>query len=223
MKKLLLAAAIGTAMCFVAFFLQGCLKDQRTHTYTILRPIYQTKEAVKANIKSNGPRTIESPGKIFIYGNYVFLNELDKGVHIIDNTNPSSPVLKAFIDIPGNQDIAVKGNVLYADMYGTLVSIDISDPIHSKLLKDVSNVFPERSYLGGFVANSTMIIVGWEKKDTTVAESLAPSKEYVFFWSNGQHDGRYSFKSRRKGIGDSRWHWWIASKIFDCERLPLCS
>jgi len=179
MKKLLLAAGIGTALCFVVFFLQGCLKDKVAHTYTIMRPIYQTQEVVKANIKSNPPKAIESPGKIFIYGDYVFLNELDKGVHIIDNSNPSNPIVKAFIDIPGNQDIAVKGNTLYADMYGSLVSIDISDPLHAKLLKDVPNVFPERSYLGGFVNNSAMIIVGWEKKDTTVQEVLPSNKDYI--------------------------------------------
>src|SRR5512139_3650253 len=100
MKKFLLAAISCAAICFVVFFLQGCLKDKMTHTYTILRPIYQTKEAVKANIKSNLPKTIESPGKIFVYGNYVFLNEPDKGVHVIDNSNPTNPVKKAFIDIP---------------------------------------------------------------------------------------------------------------------------
>ncbi|MGZ3952066.1 MAG: LVIVD repeat-containing protein [Flavisolibacter sp.] len=209
MKKLLLAAGIGTVLCFVVFFLQGCLKDQRTHTYTIMRPIYQTVEAAKANIKSNAPKTIESPGKIFVYGDYVFLNEFDKGVHIIDNSNPANPIQKAFIDIPGNQDIAVKGNVLYADMYGRLVSVDISDPLNAKLLKDVPDVFPERSYQGGFRANSTMIILGWEKKDTTVAESLAPSNDYILF---AQFDNRgvitpaslySSAKAAPVGIGGS--------------------
>jgi hypothetical protein len=179
MKKLLLAAGVCTALCFVAFFLQGCLKDKVTHSYTIFRPIYETKEIVKGNIKSNPAKTIGTPGKIYLYDNYVFLNELDKGVHVIDNSNPAHPVIKAFIDIPGNQDIAVKGNTLYADMYGSLVSIDITDPLNAMLLKDVPGVFPERSYLGGFVGNSNMVIVGWEKKDTTVDEVLGSTKDFV--------------------------------------------
>ena len=185
MKKFILTAVGCLTMCFVLFFLQGCLKDKATHTYTILRPIYQAKEVVKANIKSNLPKTIESPGKIFIYGNYVFLNEPDKGVHVIDNSNPSNPVTKAFIDIPGNQDIAVKGNTLYADMYGDLVSVDISDPLNAKLLKTLPGVFPERNYLGGFATNNTMIVVGWERKDTTVDVDLSPNRDYlVFAYSN---------------------------------------
>jgi hypothetical protein len=181
MKKLLLAAGVCTALCFVAFFLQGCLKDKVSHSYTILRPIYETKEVVKANIKSNPSKTIGTPGKIYLYDNYVFLNEPDKGVHVIDNSNPANPVMKAFIDIPGNQDIAVKGNTLYADMYGSLVSIDITDPLNAILLKEIPGVFPERNYMGGFVGNNSMIIVGWERKDTTVEEVLGPNKDYVVF------------------------------------------
>jgi hypothetical protein len=180
MKKLLLAAGLCTVLCFVAFFLQGCLKDKVSHTYTIVRPIYETKEVVKANIKSNPAKTIGTPGKIYLYDNYVFLNELDKGVHVIDNSNPTHPVMKAFIDIPGNQDIAVKGNTLYADMYGSLVTIDISDPLNARLLKELPNVFPERNYFGGMTTTSNMVIVGWERKDTTVEEVLAPTIDPLF-------------------------------------------
>jgi hypothetical protein len=204
MKKLLLAAGVCTALCFVAFFLQGCLKDKVSHSYTILRPIYETKEVVKANIKSNPSKTIGTPGKIYLYDNYVFLNELDKGVHVIDNSNPANPVMKAFIDIPGNQDIAVKGNTLYADMYGSLVSIDISDPLHASLLKEIPNVFPERNYQGGFVGNSNMVIVGWERKDTTVEEVLGPNKDYVVFaQADNKMNATASAAAAPVGIGGS--------------------
>jgi hypothetical protein len=164
MKKISIASLV---IC-IAFLLQSCLKDKLTHTYTLLIPVYKDKNEVYANIKSNAPREIKSPGNIFLYGNYIFLNEIDKGVHIIDNTDPSKPVVKAFIDIPGNLDIAVKGNTLYADLYSDLVAVDISDPLHAKFLKYVPYVFPERSYSNGFTADDTRIIVDWIKKDTTI-------------------------------------------------------
>lgn len=181
MKKFLLFATSCLSICFVLFFLQGCLKDKVTHKYTILTPIYESKDAVLANIKSNSPQTIQSPGKIFIYGNYIFLNEVNKGVHIIDNANPSNPVKKAFINIPGNVDIAVKGNTLYADMYSDLLAIDITDPLNSKLLKTVSAIFPERTYEYGFVPDKSKIIVGWTKKDT-----IATEKPYSRRWITTQ-------------------------------------
>ena len=164
MKKIFFAV-LG---CLLFFSFQSCLKDKLTHSYTIYTPIYETKEQVKLNIKSNPAKEIQSPGNLFVYGNYIFLNEIDKGVHIIDNTDPSNPVDKAFIDIPGNLDIAVKGNILYADMYQDLVAVDISDPLHAKWVKTLPDVFTERYYGNGFFPANDMVIVGWTKKDTTV-------------------------------------------------------
>jgi hypothetical protein len=164
MKKIALLLLPFT-LCFI---LQGCLKDKLTKTYAILTPVYKEKTEVYANIKSNAPRSVESPGKIFMYGNYIFLNEVDKGVHIIDNSNPASPVMKAFINIPGNLDIAVKGNTMYADLYADMVVVDITDPLQASFVKHINKVFPDRQYTNGFVPDSNKIIVDWIKKDTTV-------------------------------------------------------
>ena len=150
------------------FILQSCLKDKITHTYTLVRPVYKSKAEVYANIKSNAPRTIENPGKIFLYGNYIFLNEIDKGIHVIDNSDPSNPLEETFINIPGNLDIAVKGNTLYADLYSDLVVINITNPLAVHFEKSMSRIFPNRAYANGFVPDTNMIIVDWIKKDTTV-------------------------------------------------------
>ncbi|NCU04596.1 MAG: hypothetical protein GXC73_11475, partial [Chitinophagaceae bacterium] len=77
---------------FVTFsFLQSCLKDKCTQTYTLYRPVYKTKQQVWNEIKSKPAKTISNPGKITLFGNTIFLNEIDKGIHVIDNTNPSQP------------------------------------------------------------------------------------------------------------------------------------
>lgn len=156
-----------TALCMLAAF-SGCMKDHITKTYTIYTPVYKERAEVLANIKSNAPQTIREKGKIFLYGPYIFLNELNKGVHVINNSNPAAPVREAFIDIPGNVDIAVKGNTLYADLYTDLLAIDISNPLQAQLKKVVRNVFPERIYSNGFRSDSTRVVVGWTTKDTTV-------------------------------------------------------
>jgi hypothetical protein len=132
-------------------------------------PVYKTVEEVTAGIKNDDPMPVVSPGKIFVRGNYIFLNETDKGIHIIDNTNPAAPVNKHFIAIPGNLDLAVKGNTLYADFYRSLLTIDISNPAEIQVKKVTENVFPQRQYLNGFWGDTSRIIVDWIKKDTTVA------------------------------------------------------
>ena len=72
--------------------------------------------------------------------------------------------IKAFINIPGNVDIAVKGSTLYADLFTDLVVVDISDPLNATLKKVVPKIFPERVYAAGFIADSTKVIVGWTEK-----------------------------------------------------------
>ncbi|MHA4846917.1 LVIVD repeat-containing protein [Flavitalea antarctica] len=156
------------SLVFFIFLLSSCMKDKLTKTYTIYSPVYKTKQEVLASVKFAEPQTISSPGKIYILGKYIFLNELNKGVHVIDNANASSPKVIGFINIPGNVDIAVKGNILYADMYADLLTIDISDPTKTKLLKTLPKLFPERFYGLGYTTDTSKIIVDWIRKDTTV-------------------------------------------------------
>jgi hypothetical protein len=160
-----------------------------------MKPVYASKATVLSNIRSNNPRPLEAPGKIYILGRYLFVNEIDKGVHIIDNSNPSNPRAVAFVDIPGNIDIAVRGSYLYADMYKELVVVDISDPLNAKLVKEVPNVFSDR-YYGTVVNDSAYIIVDWEIKDTMVdVEDAAPQSfvGYLAYASDGASQSKASY------------------------------
>ena len=172
MKKYLSIITFLFAALAVTILFGSCVKDtcKHTYSYTLYLPVYKTTAEVRANIKSNPARAIQQPGKIVLLGNYIFLNEVDKGIHIIDNSNPSSPKNIAFIDIPGNEDLAVKGNTLYADLYTDLVTLDISDPLHVAVKKYNEGVFPDRIYSNGFYPDSSKVIVDWTKRDTTVTQ-----------------------------------------------------
>lgn len=171
MKKVFLPPVAALLLGFT-LLLQGCFKDSYKHTfhYTYYKPIYKTTAEVRSNIKSNAAQKVESPGKIYVRGQYIFLNEVDKGIHVIDNSDPAQPKNIGFITIPGNMDIAVKGNTLYADLYTDLVAIDITNPTNVALKKVTENVFPHRYYNGVFSPDSTKVIAGWERRDTTVTE-----------------------------------------------------
>jgi len=163
MKKLFSALLI-----VLSFSWSGCLKDYTLREVTYFKPVYKTAAEVRANIKSSEPELLSTPGKLFYKDGYVFLNEVMKGVHVIDVRNPLQPVNKAFINIPGNVDIAVRGNILYADFYTDLIAIDISDPNNVKLKKTLEGVFPE-NYWYGF-ADSGKVIADWVRVDTTIRE-----------------------------------------------------
>ncbi len=158
-----------------AFFLNSCVKDtfSRTHSYRFYEPVYQTTAEVRANIKSGVAEPLKNPGKLAIRGQYLFINEIDKGIHVIDNSNPAQPAPVAFIAIPGNVDLAVKDNLLYADLYTDLVTIDITNPLNIQVKNIVQGVFPHRYYGTNFINDSTKIIAKWIQKDTTVTDKDA--------------------------------------------------
>src|ERR1017187_7689043 len=185
MKKYLLIITRSLVFLSAAIFFGGCIKDTCRHTfsYTLYLPVYKTTAEVRANIKSNPAKEIQEPGKIVLLGNYIFLNEVDKGIHIIDNSNPSSPKNIAFIDIPGNEDLAVKGNTLYADFYTDLVTLDVSDPLHVVVKKYNEGVFPDRIYSNGFYADSSKVIVDWTKRDTTVSQDCNSYR--ILYYTSG--------------------------------------
>lgn len=159
-----------TALLFLvaSFLFTSCFKDKCTRSYTYYTPVYKSTAEVRANMKSNAPRPIQRTGKLFVRGNYIFLNERDRGFHIIDNSNPSAPKNVAFVDIPGNIDIAVKGNTLYADAYADMITLDITNPLQAQVKKIHEKVFPYRTYTNGFVSDSSKTIVDWIRHDTTV-------------------------------------------------------
>ncbi|HRI23003.1 MAG TPA: hypothetical protein PLA68_18720, partial [Panacibacter sp.] len=109
-------------------------KNTQAQTYTMYSDlVYKAKTDVLASINGNAAQPIDHAGKIYIKDNYIYLNEVNRGIHIIDNSNNSHPVQVAFLSIPGNLDIAIKGNTLYADMYTDLLALDISNPRLAKL------------------------------------------------------------------------------------------
>ncbi|TCD12621.1 hypothetical protein EZ449_00820 [Pedobacter frigidisoli] len=85
----------------------------------------------------------KATGKIYIYNDYLFINEPNEGIHIFNNSNPSAPVNVGFLQIPGNVDLAIHNNVLYADNFIDLLAFDISNMSNIKQVKRVTNVFQQ--------------------------------------------------------------------------------
>lgn len=178
--------------------LQGCVKDSVKRSYTFYRPVYKTRAEVRQQVRSAAAQPVQLPGKLFYKDGYVFLNEIEKGVHIIDVRNVYQPRVVSFVAIPGCIDLAVRGNILYADLDTDLVAIDISNPLQVQVTKILSGVFPHR-YYGSFVADSSRVIVDWERVDTTVRESA----EFSWGLSQVQFDSFVGGFSNRATVAGS--------------------
>ena len=109
-------------LCVVAWLNWSC-NDQCKETRVVRRfsNVTHSLMELRMQVKAESPRGLEQPGKMYVKGKYLFVNEIKKGIHIIDNGNPASPKFVTFINIPGNGDIAVRDNILYADSFCDLV------------------------------------------------------------------------------------------------------
>jgi len=178
-QPILLLSILFMAVCL----LPACTKNDANLVHSIYyKPFYKSKAEVRANIKSGSVTKITQAGKIFIQGNNLFLVDVNKGVHIIDITNPDQPQKTAFIPVPGCNDIAVRGNYLYVNFGTDLLTINISNPNLAYIKKSISNVFPE-NYALGYSPDTSKVFAGYVKVDTMVAKntnvSIYPSVQYT--------------------------------------------
>lgn len=148
MKKYSMVFAGLGLFLFASLLLTGCLEDQCSATRTFVRfdPVFVTQEEIREEIQAEAPRELENPGKIYFYKNYILVNELREGLHVIDNTDPAAPQNIAFIRIPGNVDMAVKGDVLYADNVLDLLAIDITDVQNPQVVGAEEGVFEDARF-----------------------------------------------------------------------------
>ena len=136
------------------------------------KPIYIDKAKIHI-ISTSAPVPIINPGKIYIYNQLVFINERGRGIHIIDNTNPSNPQKTHFLNIPGNYDIAIRNNYLYADNASDLITIDINNLNNISVVSRISNVYDVQKQMypdftdGYFECVDTTkgFVVGWYKAE----------------------------------------------------------
>jgi len=130
---------------FVAIiFLAGCIdykddkKCQKYKLYTI--------DELRDSIEILPPKKIDKKAKIYLYKNILLVNEPNLGIHVIDNSDKTNPINKAFISIMGNIDMAVKDNFLYADSFMDMVVFDIKDLDNIYLVKREKNIFSYDKY-----------------------------------------------------------------------------
>ena len=157
----------------IAIALQSCCRESNLTTIASA-PVYMSYDELRKSVQSAPPTPLKDPGKIYFKDNYIFINEKFEGIHIIDNTNPSAPQNIGFIKIPGNVDLAIKGNYLYADNSVDLAVIDITNPLQVKEVSRIESMFPYG--MPGAAPRKPMaidrnkgIVVGW--KDSLITQS----------------------------------------------------
>ena len=114
------------------------------------KPVYTTDPSL-ISVKSLGPQVVRFAGKIYVKDNLIFQNDIGYGIHIIDNTNPTSATQIGFIRVPGNAEMSIKGNYLYANSFSDLVVIDISNWQNATEVKRIHSAFSQGTNSFNFI------------------------------------------------------------------------
>ena len=134
-------------LIFLALLGTGCREDDcPNQLIQHYEPIYKSLDELRVGASFEEAREIENPGKIYYKDGYIFINEVDSGIHVIDNRDLSNPLSVGFIKLPGTKDLAARGNYMYADSYMDLVVLDISNKNHIVESGRVKDVFDNYFY-----------------------------------------------------------------------------
>ena len=74
----------------LAVILNGCT-DKISEIFVANSPIYMSYKELRSSIKQVAAQDLQKPGKMYFKDDYIFIVEQMKGIHIIDNSNPSAP------------------------------------------------------------------------------------------------------------------------------------
>jgi hypothetical protein len=178
-------------------------KDKIEDTYKINEPVYLSYEDLRSSFNVTGGEEIIQPGKIYFKDNYIFVNEYQKGIHVVDNSDPAAPQVIKFIEIPGNVDLAIKDNILYADSYVDLLAIDISNMEDIKEVGRVVNAFPYlipayEDGVVGSVNSDNGVVTGWQVVEKT--ESVDPGNIQYNYYPRWEEDIMYAANSTGKTV-----------------------
>jgi len=143
-------------------------------TYGDYLPVYMDRTEMEQAVKIETAQPLHATGKIYLYGQYILVNEKYRGIHVIDNSNPEAPQKVAFLHIDGCIDMAMKNNVLYADNAIDLIALKTTDNFSTiQVTERLKGIFPETESPDGYWSTYTVnqfrpkngILVAWKKKN----------------------------------------------------------
>lgn len=158
---------LAAALTIAASLLSVATSPEEPPVYCEYQPVYLTYENLRQPVAGRDAVPLGTIGKIFLYGNLILVNSKNKGVHVIDDSNPAGPENRLFIPIPGNIDMAVKDGILYADSYVDLVAVDMRDLQNVREVKRIQSVFPYDPYQSIGV-DDTAYVCGYDQNKGVV-------------------------------------------------------
>jgi hypothetical protein len=151
-------------------------EDSTYREYEGNAPVYLSYDDLRSSVETRNNVDLVNPGKIYYKDNYIFIVEELEGIHVFDNSDPSSPVKKTFVRLPGVVDISISGHYLYADSFVDLVILDVQNIDNILEAGRVKDILPYTVPATGndlptaYVDDKKGVVTGWNVR--TIKEKV---------------------------------------------------
>ncbi|MFV8345421.1 hypothetical protein [Flavobacterium sp. ZB4P13] len=128
------------------------------------KPVILERSVFENSIALQNSQPVTKSGKIYIKDDLMFVNDVNKGFHVYDYSNPKNPIRLHFIKAPGATDLAIRNNTIYINQAVDLVTATYNSATNQFVVTNRNkSVFPQKqapSGLNGYVTDN-QIIIDW--------------------------------------------------------------
>jgi hypothetical protein len=158
MKRLFTLALLAALTCSLSSCLEETCNERRT--VVGFEPITTTAEEWRTNSTffCGVVLPVCNTTSFYVYQEYLFMVEENKGLHIFDNSDTNNPRPITFMDAPGGQGIAVRNGILYMNQYTDLVAFSLDNPENPTLVGRTEDVFEPYSVFAQVLPNNEFVV-----------------------------------------------------------------
>lgn len=146
-----------------------CNDDGFVEPASSYEPVFLSRTDFEKSVNLKNTLAIGTSGKIYVKDNFLFINELNKGFHVYDNSDPANPKSIKFLEAPGATDLAIRNNMIYINQATDLIAVEYNPSTNTaSLAKRIPNTFPELRSPDGFDAYTipeNSVVVDWKLKN----------------------------------------------------------
>lgn len=107
--------------------------------------VVMNRDAFENAVSLTAAQPVVKSGKIYVKGDLLFVNDVNKGFHIYNCSTPDVMVPVAFLNVPGATDLAVRNNIIYINQAVDLITLVYNAEANTiTLTKRNKNVFPQK-------------------------------------------------------------------------------
>lgn len=112
--------------------------------HDVAKPITKSRADLKSEIGVSSVKQGAPYSQIYSYDQKIIVSVKDKGLEVVDNSDPLNPVHEEFINLPGAKDVVIHEGTLITQQYADMVFVSIDGKTE---ISRINNMYDFKDYL----------------------------------------------------------------------------